>query len=140
MHLPDNLQEGQKKEIQMNEQEVKTINFGSLKIHGLLLNTEAIKGNFILAAVETLDNQIDFNAIYITNPPTSPDFDYELKQYRENLGRSIRQDPIAKFKAVVVKFNNFLEFIYAVAIRSSGQFDLYFNGFKVYSSTPTCNY
>jgi hypothetical protein len=44
-------------------------------IHGLFINSEGYKEKYILVAIETSDNQIDFNTIHITKgPPKS--FDY----------------------------------------------------------------
>lgn len=109
------------------------IKFGSHKLHGLFLNAEGVREKFVLAAVETMDNQLDFNAIHVTNRPPAEDFDYELRQYRENVPRDVTVDPIQKFKTVFTEMGG-REFNFSGTVRRSGAFDIYFNGFKVYSS------
>jgi hypothetical protein len=56
-----------------------------------------------------------------------------LKQYREVVPRFDTIDPIKQF-ATIFTIQNGLDFNYACAIRQSGRFDLYFNGFRIFSS------
>jgi hypothetical protein len=96
--------------------EVFTIYPDNYTIHGLFINSEGYKKEkYVLVAIETSDNQIDFNGIHITKrPPTS--FEYELRQYREVVPRFDTIDPIKQF-VTIFTIQNGLDFNYACAIR-----------------------
>ena len=74
-------------------------------------------------ALETLDNQIDFNYLDIIRRPPG-EFDYAFKQYREIVSRPEKLDAVQKFSYSIDRNG----FMYACALRKSGSVDIYFNG------------
>ena len=64
-----------------------------MKIHGLFVNR--LEENYIIVALETVDNQIDFNQLYILNKPGGDeDFSFQFKQYREVVPRETKFDEV----------------------------------------------
>ena len=73
-------------------------------------------------ALETPDNQLDFNKLYLYNF-NDDNFSYKWNQYREIVPRkTVPNDPIVKSRYVFSK-----GFMFCVSLRSSGKFDLYWN-------------
>lgn len=131
--LVDDVEEGQEQRISPEESEIATIRPDDMKIHGLFVNKfGAGSQRYIIVALETDDNQIDFNQLFIDQKPPSSDFSYTFKQFREVVPRKSKFDPITKFSCVL----NEDEYSYAVTLRQSGKVDLYYNMQRV--STYEC--
>lgn len=135
------------------------IELGKSKVHGLFTDQEHHKHHDhngqvrydvktkVLVALETKDQQIDFNIIKLHSnhghdahhhghghggPHT-----YELVQLREIIPRKKYQsgsDPIVQFKAVFTAHGPHHSELVAVVRRRSGAFDLYYSGQKVFTS------
>jgi hypothetical protein len=72
--------------------------------------------------METPDNQLDFSSLALTNFEKEG-FTFMFKQCREVVQREVMLDPIYKVAYVIDKSNTF----YGIALRESGNFDLYWN-------------
>jgi hypothetical protein len=83
-------------------------------------------------ALETEDNQIDFNMLEVKSKPGNPQgepFSFEFRQFREVVPRNVMNDPIKKLS---VCFND-KNAGYAVGLRKSGNADFYFTMARVAS-------
>lgn len=102
---------------------VRTINL-DYAIHGFLLNVHCLNDKYQLVTIESPDNQLDFNKLYIYNIDEDEKFSYKFEQYRELVPRKngFPNDPIVKNKYI---FSG--GFNYTVSLRKSGAFDLYWN-------------
>lgn len=110
--------------------EVATIQPEDMKIHGILLNTNEETGDvYLLIALETLDNQIDFNLLDITKKPPGDDFDYHFNQFREVVPRNDRFDPVTRFAYAFDHWGD----LFAIASRESSKIDFYYNGQRISS-------
>lgn len=59
------------------DSEIAVIRPDDMKIHGLFINKFGYgKQNYILVALETEDNQIDFNSLHLLKKPPGDDFEY----------------------------------------------------------------
>ena len=113
--------------------QVKVVN-PKIPIHGLLLNEYCLESGFVLVALETADNQIDFNRLFIDNFEDESNCDYRWTQYREIVLRSqpYMPDPITKCCFIFADGFN-----YSAVLRKSGAFDLYWNMMRKYSSSDS---
>lgn len=73
--------------------------------------------------METTDNQLDFSSLHLINFGDKDNFKYSFKQCREVVPREVKVDPIIKVSYIIDKENIF----YGIALRESGNFDLYWN-------------
>jgi hypothetical protein len=100
---------------------VKVINF-EVPIQGLFLNKGDDDTNQSFIIFETHDNQLDFNQLEI-------DFEedtHKFLQCREIVKRLTHHDPI-QYSDFVIKDGK----VFAIALRQSGEFDLYYDMIKV---------
>jgi hypothetical protein len=78
--------------------------------------------NFFMA-FETPDNQLEFNKFIVENLDNDSTFTYKFQQYTEVQPRKDSTcDPIVK---CLVKYNEY--YPYAIAMRTSGYFDIYWD-------------
>ncbi len=99
-----------------------------MKIHGLFVNK--VEDRHVIVALETVDNQIDFNQLFVINRPGGDEeFSYEFKQFREVVPRETKYDEVQKLR---VSFTKLFQG-YAVALRKSGSADFYFTMARVAS-------
>ena len=77
--LIDDLAAGEVLKVSIDSEDIATIRPDDHKIHGLFMNKFG-KGDqkYILVAIETFDNQIDFNSLHLLKNPSATDFDYQL--------------------------------------------------------------
>lgn len=130
--IVDDFEAGSTERVSPDPSEIATIAPEDMKIHGLLINNDENTGdNFMLVPLETLDNQIDFNVLELTQKPPGEDFDYQFKQFREVVPRNDRFDPVTKFVSVFDKWND----LFSIALRESSKVDFYYNGTRVSSIT-----
>lgn len=65
--IVDDIEEGQEQRLSPEESEIATIKPDDMKIHGLFVNKfGAGSQRYTIVALETDDNQIDFNQLFIT--------------------------------------------------------------------------
>jgi hypothetical protein len=91
----------------------------------------------VIVAVETFDNQLDFNILIIKEKPSPQGFSYGFKQLREIEARDDKFDPIQKCIILVDKE----QMVIAQTLRQSGKVDFYYSGNRVgtYSPDPLAN-
>lgn len=80
--LVDDIEEGSVLTVNPEESEIAIIKPEDMNIHGIIIKKNEAGIPQIMIAMETLDNQIDFNILEILRRPPG-DFDYTFKQYRE---------------------------------------------------------
>ena len=94
-----------------------------MPIHGFIMNAHCIDEKYKLVALETPDNQLDFNKLFVNDITDDNRYAYKFEQYREIIPRkSIGNDRIVKNRFVFSKGFN-----YTLSMRASGKFDLYWN-------------
>lgn len=118
---------GKNEKVRVNIEPTKITTFSpGLPIHGLFIFRKQINMYYskyqLVMALETLDNQIDFSVLEITNLGREA-FNYTLKQQREVVSRTARIDKVVKFTYIV----NDKNVLYAIAMRDSGMFDIYWD-------------
>ena len=129
-NLIDDYEEGSENRLTVNvEEEVATISPEDMKIHQVMIYTNDNEETMVMVALETLDNQIDFNVLTLLNKAVGEDFEYEFTQYREVVPRNDRFDPVSKFLYSVNKWG----YMTAITLRESGKADIYYNGSKISS-------
>ena len=91
-----------------------------------------------MVAMETKDNQIDFNVLYVEgNLKDSNKIKYEFKEFREVVPRPIPLDGKDKIVKLSISFSESIQEkdisyqSFAVALRQSGNADFYFNMARV---------
>jgi hypothetical protein len=97
------------------------------KIHLVTLNEFCIKEKYVLIALETDDNQLDYNRLYLDNFDNDQTFKPRYFQQREWVprGSDYEADPIVKINYTFNPFNH------TMALRRSGSFDIYWNFMRV---------
>lgn len=99
-----------------------------VRLHALVENGFC-GDDYILLALELADNQLAFERLYMWDKDET--FKLELFPYREIFLRQAPHDPISRIK-IILKQN---EYLFAMALRTSGCVDLYFNYSLVSEST-----
>ena len=121
-----------KLKIELTKTEIQKLNPGA-KIHALFnkITSSQIAVQTIVG-FETKDTQIDFCEISAQGI-SSNQFTYSFKQQGEIIPREIGVDMIAKITYVIDMYGVF----YAIALRMSGNFDIYWDMVLV-DSTDNC--
>jgi hypothetical protein len=80
----------------VNKSKVVHVKPNSHKIHGLYTNKYA--SNYCcIVAIETIDNQIDFNYLIRVKNSEGVMTGYQLTQFRQLFPRNLSFDPVQKF-------------------------------------------
>jgi hypothetical protein len=115
----------------VEQNEIHTIRPDEHTIHGLFLTNS--RGAFqMIVAIETFDNQLDFNILVLKEKPSASGFSYELRQLREIEAREDKFDPIQKAVILVDKE----QMVIAQTLRQSGKVDFYYTGNRVGTYSP----
>jgi hypothetical protein len=73
--INDTLQSGQEHTVEPEQNEIHTIRPDEHTIHGIFLtNLRGVQQ--VIVAIETFDNQLDFNILILNEKPTSDGFSY----------------------------------------------------------------
>lgn len=126
--------DGGEHEVKFDDSQISIVVPDGHKIHGFFINekmahSQGSKNPCILVALETADNQIDLNQLFVLQPPGSETFDYQFRQFRpivprKSAGGVAGFDPITKYQLV---FNEDQRAV-SVAMRKSGRVDFYYDG------------
>lgn len=121
----DTLAKAEIRKLPYQKQTCATLQPG-LSIHAIFLRKELVNAYYwktqVIVAMETQDNQLDFSCLVLKDFEKET-FAFSFKQCREVVPREIKLDPIYKVSYVIDRSNTF----YGIALRESGQFDLYWN-------------
>jgi hypothetical protein len=119
--------------INIKPEEIETISrdhLRDMKIHGIYMNHSTSKS--LILALETVDNQVDFNQLIINsfNEASEGDeekgFDFEFRQVREVVPRNTKYDEIKKFSISFTEKKDGSIDSFAIALRKSGSCDFYY--------------
>lgn len=133
--MRDTVEKGEGIDFPLNLKTVETISRDQLRdmtIHGLYLMHQTSKS--VMIALETVDNQIDFNLIHLKTQPGVENelFGFEFHQMREVVGRDTKLDDVTKLQICFSLNQGNIE-SFAIALRKSGNCDFYYQLAKVAS-------
>lgn len=81
----------------------------------------------MLVALETVDNQIDFNRLHVDGSALEGDSFFEFRQVREVVFRdTVKLDEIKKFSICFTEKSDGTIESFAIALRRSGSCDFYY--------------
>jgi hypothetical protein len=122
--LLDELDAGEVCEVNIEESEIHEVEIGLLKIKSIQQNLAGKKntnGSQVIVALETTDNQIDFNVLRIEGQGAN--FSFAFQQCSDVVPRDVKLDPVVDLHSIW----DDKETHFAITLRKSGAFDIYWN-------------